>query len=230
VAEIFVGGNGPRELAWLLKPELDQRIPHIMAKRFLATLTDTTLFLQEWFANPQRTGSIVPSSRQLAAAMARWLPADPDSYVLELGPGTGAVTQALLAHGLREDRLVAIERNPKLAILLRQRFPRAQIISGDAWQLDGLLRSRHEPITRVGAVISSLPLLNFSLEEAETLAQKIRAILEPQGTWVQYSYRIHKRRTRGTSRFHLLASKIVWLNLPPARVSVFQKQPIPTTK
>ena len=161
-----------------------------MAKRLLATLTDTTLFLQEWFANPQRTGSLVPSSRQLAAAMARWLPADPDSYVLELGPGTGAVTQALLAHGLREDRLVAIERNPKLALLLRQRFPRAQIISGDAWQLDGLLHNRHEPITRVGAVISSLPLLNFPPEEAETLAHKIRAILEPQGTWVQYSYRI----------------------------------------
>jgi len=70
-----------------------------MAKRLLATLTDTTLFLQEWLANPQRTGSLVPSSRKLAAAMAHWLPSDPDSYVLELGPGTGAVTQALLEHG-----------------------------------------------------------------------------------------------------------------------------------
>jgi phosphatidylethanolamine/phosphatidyl-N-methylethanolamine N-methyltransferase len=131
---------------------------------------------------------------------------------------------------LREDRLVAIERNPKLAALLRQRFPRAQIISGDAWQLDDLLRRRHQPIASVGAVISSLPLLNFSPEEAEALAHKIRTILEPQGTWVQYSYRIHKRRTRGTSRFHLLASKIVWLNLPPARVSVFQKQPAPAAE
>ena len=91
-------------------------------------------------------------------------------------------------------------------------------------------RNRHKPIASVGAVISSLPLLNFSPEEAEALAQKIRAILEPQGTWVQYSYRIHKRRTRGTSRFHLLASKIVWLNLPPARVSVFQKQPAPAAE
>jgi len=194
-----------------------------MAKRILATLTDTTLFLQEWLANPQRTGAVVPSSRKLAAAMAHWLPPDRNSYVLELGPGTGAVTQALLAHGLREDRLVAIERNPKLAHLLRERFPRAQIITGDAWQLDDLLRRRNTPIENVGAVISSLPLLNFSPEEAEALADKIRDVLDPQGTWVQYSYRIHKRRTRGTSRFQLLASKIVWLNLPPARVSVFQK-------
>jgi phosphatidylethanolamine/phosphatidyl-N-methylethanolamine N-methyltransferase len=194
-----------------------------MAKRILATLTDTTLFLQEWIANPQRTGAVVPSSRKLAAAMAQWLPSDPNSYVLELGPGTGAVTQALLQHGLREDRLVAIERNPKLALLLRERFPRAQVITGDAWQLDHLLRRRNTPIESVGAVVSSLPLLNFTPEQAETLADKIRTVLDPQGTWVQYSYRIHKRRTRGTSRFQLLASKIVWLNLPPARVSVFQK-------
>ncbi|HTQ49095.1 MAG TPA: methyltransferase domain-containing protein [Candidatus Acidoferrales bacterium] len=194
-----------------------------MAKRLLATLTDTTLFLQEWLANPQRTGAVVPSSRQLAAAMAHWLPSDPDRYVLELGPGTGAVTQALLKHGLREDRLVAIERNTKLAHLLRERFPRAHIITGDAWQMDDLLRLRNKPIHHVGAVISSLPLVNFSPEQAEALADKIRAILDPQGTWVQYSYHIHKRRTRGTSRFQLLASKIVWLNLPPARVSVFQK-------
>ena len=194
-----------------------------MAKKIIAALADSGMFLREWFADPQRTGSVTPSSPKLAAAMARWLPSNPDSYVLELGPGTGAVTTALVERGLREDRLVAIERNPKMARLLRKRFPSAHIITGDAWHLDDLLREHPEPIESVGAVISSLPLLNFSPEAAEGLAQKIRAVLEPQGTWVQYSYRIHKRRTRGTSRFHLLASKIVWFNLPPARVNVYQK-------
>jgi phosphatidylethanolamine/phosphatidyl-N-methylethanolamine N-methyltransferase len=194
-----------------------------MAKRLLETLSDTTLFLQEWLANPKRTGSVVPSSKRLAAAMARWLPANPESFVLELGPGTGIVTEALLKRGLREEKLVAIEHNPKLAKLLRERFPRAHIITGDAWQLDDLLRNNREPIESVGAVISSLPLLNFSEEQAEALAQKIRAVLEPQGNWVQFTYRIHKLRPRGASSFRLHASKIVWLNLPPARVSVFQK-------
>jgi phosphatidylethanolamine/phosphatidyl-N-methylethanolamine N-methyltransferase len=194
-----------------------------MAKKLIATLNDTGLFLQEWLANPQRMGSVVPSSRKLAAAMARWLPSDPESFVLELGPGTGAVTEALLERGLREEKLVAIEHNPKMARLLREKFPRAQIITGDAWQLDHLLRSRREPIENVGAVFSSLPLLNFSVEEAEALAKKIRTVLEPNGNWVQYSYGIHKLKTRGTSSFKLHASKIVWLNLPPARVSVFQK-------
>ena len=194
-----------------------------MPKRLLATLSDTTLFLQEWLVNPGRTGSVVPSSRRLAAAMARWLPRNPESFVLELGPGTGAVTGALLKRGLREDRLVAIENNPTLAKLLRKRFPQAQIITGDAWHMDLLLRELHEPVESVGAVISSLPLLNFPKEQVEALAKKIRAMLEPQGNWVQYSYRIDKLRPRGASSFRLHASKIVWLNLPPARVSVFRK-------
>ena len=194
-----------------------------MTKRLMATLSDTTLFLQEWLVNPGRTGSVVPSSRRLASAMARWLPADPDSFVLELGPGTGIVTEALLRRGLREEKLVAIEHNPKLAHLLRKRFPRAHVITGDAWQLDELLRNHREPIESVGAVISSLPLLNFSEEQAESLAQKIRDVLEPQGNWVQFTYRIHRLRPRGAASFQLHASKIVWLNLPPARVSVFRK-------
>jgi len=194
-----------------------------MAKRLLSALSDTTLFLQEWLANPQRTGAVAPSSPKLAAAMARWLPADPESYVLELGPGTGAVTEALLGRGLREDRLVAIEKNPKLARLLRHRFPGAHIITGDAWQLDNLLREWHEPIACVGAVISSLPLLNFPRTQAEALAEKIRAILEQGGKWVQFSYNLGTRRAYGTSRFRRLASNIIWLNLPPARVNVYQK-------
>lgn len=194
-----------------------------MAKRLLATLGDTTLFLQEWLANPKRTGSVVPSSKRLAAAMARWLPANRDSYVLELGPGTGIVTEELLKRGLREERLIAIEHNPKLANLLHERFPRATIIAGDAWRLDELLLNLPNPIPSVGAVISSLPLLNFSEEQAESLAQKIRGILEPQGNWVQYTYRIHKLRPRGAASFQLHASKVVWFNLPPARVSVLQK-------
>jgi phosphatidylethanolamine/phosphatidyl-N-methylethanolamine N-methyltransferase len=196
-----------------------------MAKKLIATLTDSSLFLREWFANPMRTGAVAPSSPQLAAAMAHWLPEDPESFVLELGPGTGAVTEALIKRGLREDRLVAIERNPTMARLLRKRFPLSKIIIGDAWQLDELLHRGHSPIPSVGAVISSLPLLNFPPEQAEALAVKIQSVLKPGANWVQYSYNLGKKQPRGSHRFHLRASKIVWLNIPPARVSVYRKPP-----
>jgi len=194
-----------------------------MARKIIAALSDSSLFLREWLANPQGTGSVAPSSPQLGAAMARWLPSDPESYVLELGPGTGAVTSMLFKHGLRENRLVAIEFNPNLAKLLRKRFPTARIITGDAWELDALLRELSTPVAAVGAVISSLPLLNFTKGQAEVLAQKIRAVLEPRGRWVQYSYHIVKNRSRGAGDFKLVSSKVVWWNFPPARVHVFQK-------
>jgi len=194
-----------------------------MARKIIAALSDSTVFLREWIVNPQRTGAVAPSSPQLGAAMARWLPRNPESFVLELGPGTGAVTAALFKSGLREDRLVAIEKNPTLAKLLHKRFRRAHIITGDAWDLDSLLAELPRPIAAVGAVISSLPLLNFPKAQADALAHKIRGILEPRGRWVQYSYHIVKDRSRGADDFRLVASKIVWLNLPPARVSVFQK-------
>jgi phosphatidylethanolamine/phosphatidyl-N-methylethanolamine N-methyltransferase len=194
-----------------------------LAKKLRSAFTDTTMFVQEWLANPQGIGAVAPSSKNLVVAMAKWLPTDPDSYVLELGPGTGVVTEALIEHGLRQDRLVAIEQNSKMARLLKEKFPRAQIITGDAWKLDDLLRRRREPVEKVGAVISSLPLLNFPRAEAEKLADKIRDVLEPHGNWVQFTYRIHRLRPRGTTSFQLKASKVVWFNLPPARVSVFQK-------
>ncbi len=193
-----------------------------MARKLIAALTDSSLFLREWLTNPQHTGSVTPSSPQLTAAMAGWLPTDPEAYVLELGPGTGAVTDALLKRGLREDRLIAIEHNAAMAKLLRKRFPRANIINGDAWQMNQLLLDCPQPVVKVGAVISSLPLLNFSPEQARDLADKIQTVLDPQGCWVQYSYRIGRIRNRGTEAFRLVSSKIVWLNLPPARVSVYK--------
>jgi phosphatidylethanolamine/phosphatidyl-N-methylethanolamine N-methyltransferase len=194
-----------------------------MARNLIAALSDSTVFLREWIANPQRTGAVAPSSPQLGAAMARWLPRDPESHVLELGPGTGAVTDALLKHGLREDRLIGIEKNPALAKILRKRFPQARLITGDAWDLDTLLAELPQRVESVGAVISSLPLLNFPKEQADALAQKIRAVLETRGRWVQYSYHITKDRSRGGDHFRLISSRIVWFNLPPARVSVYQK-------
>jgi phosphatidylethanolamine/phosphatidyl-N-methylethanolamine N-methyltransferase len=89
--------------------------------------------------------------------------------------------------------------------------------------MDALMAKLPEPVTSVGAVISSLPLLNFPKEKADDLAQKIRSALEPRGRWVQYSYHIIKDRHRGSQDFRLVASKVVWFNLPPARVSVYQK-------
>ena len=125
-----------------------------MPRKLIATLSDSTVFLREWLVNPQRTGAVAPSSPQLAAAMARWLPRDSDSFVLELGPGTGAVTAALLKRGLREDRLVAIENIHNAKHLAKSRSIRnlniavidtiAEIL--ERGRKSGVFRSRIDPV------------------------------------------------------------------------------------
>jgi phosphatidylethanolamine/phosphatidyl-N-methylethanolamine N-methyltransferase len=180
------------------------------------------LFIQELFNNPRQIGAILPSSRNLAVAMARWLPHNSDAYALELGPGTGAVSQALIERGLREDRLIAIEKSPKMADHLRTRFPHAQIITGDAFELDKLLQKHARHADHISTVISSLPLMNFPAQIAHDLARKIRAVLPPGGKLVQYTYRVG-RTPKAAAHFDFVATDVIWLNFPPARVSVFQK-------
>ncbi len=191
--------------------------------QLLARLNATGLFIQELVNCPRQVGAILPSSRKLATAMARWLPAGSDDHVLELGPGTGSVTEALLKRGLREDRLIAIEQSPKMADLLRSRFPRAKIITGDAFQLDKLLKRHARHVDKISTVISSLPLMNFAPQIADDLAKKIRALLPTEGKLVQYSYHIANKQPKAAAHFRFLASNLIWLNMPPARVSVYQK-------
>lgn len=194
-----------------------------MVTPLLAKIGATTLFLQEWVNDPRQIGAIAPSSKNLATAMARWLPREPNSYVLELGPGTGVVTQALLERGHAPNRLVAIEKSPKMADHLRERFPKTHIVTGDALDVDELLKNQINQSGNIAVVFSSLPLLNFEPQIADRLAKKIRAVLRPKGRLVQYSYHLGNKQPKAAAHFRLVASEWVWWNLPPARVSVYEK-------
>jgi phosphatidylethanolamine/phosphatidyl-N-methylethanolamine N-methyltransferase len=182
----------------------------------------TALFFQEMMTSPRQIGAIAPSSKNLSMAMAKWLPDSLDAYVLELGPGTGSVTRALLEKGLNPERLITIEKSPKLADHLRQQFPESIIIEGDALELDSLI-SQHVPqALPLPLVFSSLPLCNFPNAISAAITAKIRKILRPGGRLIQYSYRLSKRRARSLSNLAYVTSKVVWFNIPPARVSVYQ--------
>ena len=189
----------------------------------LVKLNSTAMFLAEALNRPRQVGAIAPSSPRLAAAMARWIPNDPEAYVLELGPGTGAVTEAMLKAGLRQDRLVAIEKSTKLTEHLRQKYPQANIIAGDALELDAQMLQQHGCTAPVAAVFSSLPMLNFPPETERRLAERIHSILKPGGRLVQYTYHLSRERDTGLDLFREVATDVIWLNLPPAQVTVHQR-------
>ena len=176
-------------------------------------------FVRSAIANPLRVGSICPSSPVLARAMAAHVPLNAQGLVVELGAGTGVVTQALLERGIARERLVVVECCPTLASHLRRRFPGVRICEGDAARLEDLLAGS---MLEVSAVVSSLPLRSLSRDKVDAIMQQVEQVLAPNGLFLQYSYNHGANTDAFPHNFHSVASSIVWRNLPPARLDVFQ--------
>ncbi len=153
--------------------------------------------------------------------MAARVPLDREGLVVELGGGTGAVTTALLKHGVPPWKLVVVERSPTLANHLRQRFPQLQIIQGDAAQLSHLFERPSPPIN---SIVSSLPLRSLHPTVTRAISHQFETLLESGGLLIQFTYNLRGTRARLLPRFRQVSSKIVWGNLPPARVEVFERE------
>ena len=120
-------------------------------------LDDEVRFLRSWIEKPLHMGAVMPSGRFLARTMAHYVDIDSKGPVVELGPGTGAITSALIEHGVDQKRLVLVEYNPGFCALLRDRYPQATVVQGDAYALrDSLWNVLSAPAS---AVVSGLPLV-----------------------------------------------------------------------
>src|SRR6202140_928726 len=102
-------------------------------------IDDEVQFIRSWIEKPLSTGAVMPSGKLLARAMARLVDTEVPAPIIELGPGTGPVTEALVAHGVDPSRLVLVEFNPVFCRLLRSRYPAATVVQGDAYRLRPLL-------------------------------------------------------------------------------------------
>src|ERR1700730_14124659 len=96
-------------------------------------------FIRSWFERPLSTGAVMPSGRVLARTMARYVDPQANGPVVELGPGTGPVTEALVEHGVDPARLMLVEFNPDFCRLLRARYPAATVVQGDGYGLRRLI-------------------------------------------------------------------------------------------
>src|SRR3979411_1309456 len=120
-------------------------------------LDDEVRFLRSWIEKPLHMGAVMPSGKVLARTMAQYVAIDSDGPVVELGPGTGAITNALIEHGVDQKRLVLVEYNPGFCALLRDRYPQAKVVQGDAYALRSSLW--HVLSAPAAAVDSGLPLV-----------------------------------------------------------------------
>ena len=180
---------------------------------------DEVRFFLQWLRRPGRLGAVVPSSSALAAALAGQIDAAAPGAVIELGAGTGRVTEALLAAGVAPEALVAVEREASFCALLAARFPGVRVVRGDARALQPLLAQAG--VGQAKAVVSSLPLLNISSADRRRVLTQALAVLGPDGVLVQYTYGPAApvpSELRAQVGLHGERAGWVFANLPPAAV------------
>lgn len=178
------------------------------------------LFLQALRHNPSLVGAAFPSSSSLAKKMVQQIPKNTEGLIVELGAGTGAITQHLKSK-FPKDQLAIIERSEKMATFLKLKFPDTNILLGDAVDLPHLLSPFNKP---VDAIISSLPLRSIAAPIVEKIQTAVYESLANNGVYIQFTYDPRQNAKEVFPQLKFLYRKKVWLNIPPANVDVYQKQ------
>jgi phosphatidylethanolamine/phosphatidyl-N-methylethanolamine N-methyltransferase len=184
-------------------------------------LDDEVRFLRSWIEKPLHMGAVMPSSKLLARTMAQYVDVDSKGPVIELGPGTGAITNALIEHGVDQKRLVLVEYNPGFCALLRDRYPQAKVVQGDAYALRASLAAVLD--APASAVVSGLPLVTKPMLTRLKLMRDAFMALAPGAPFVQFTYSVAPPIPKSLPGVSTEASERIWMNLPPARVWVYRK-------
>jgi phosphatidylethanolamine/phosphatidyl-N-methylethanolamine N-methyltransferase len=191
--------------AWVVGPADASRLP------------DHLRFALAWAADPLRVAAVAPSGAALARLITREA-ATVEGPILELGPGTGVFTRALVDRGVNPARLTLVELNESFATLLQHRFPDARVLHADAARIDPRALF---PDVRVGAVVSGLGLLSMRPRTVLSILANAFDRLERDGAFHQFTYGLRCPVPRPIlDRLGLKASKVggALLNLPPASV------------
>ena len=183
-------------------------------------------FIGQWLKNPRQTSSVTPSSDGLAAAMLAELPAN-TTRVIELGGGTGAITHALVEHGITGNQLLVLELNAKLHAHLHVEFPCEVLVLGDAADLPQLVANacflQHG---LADAVVSGLGLLAMEQGQVIKILEGAFACLRPDGRFIQFTYGPMSpipESEMARLGLSMRRGEFVLRNVPPATVWVYQR-------
>jgi phosphatidylethanolamine/phosphatidyl-N-methylethanolamine N-methyltransferase len=179
-------------------------------------IANAGLFFRRWMKNPLQMGSIVPSSPALCNRVAKHAHYQPDEAIIELGAGTGVVSQTLLRHGLPPERLFVVEIVRDMADHLRAELPAAaHVIEGDARRLPALIPTEWHG--KIGTVVVGIPLVLLPFAEQRRFIDAIEAVAPGRG-FILYSYCITSPLP--WKKHGLVPKREAWtpLNFPPASV------------
>jgi phosphatidylethanolamine/phosphatidyl-N-methylethanolamine N-methyltransferase len=183
-------------------------------------------FFAALLRKPGQIGAVAPSSPSLAGVIASVVPTAGAPVVVELGPGTGAVTTAIDARLDPGARHLAVELDPRMAGFLRQAHPGLEVVEGDAAKLQSLLEERG--VEHADAVVSGLPWALFDDVTQASILSQVAAVIGPDGVFATFAYRHGMalaaarrfRRTLHATFAEVQLTPTVWRNMPPAFVYV----------
>lgn len=179
-------------------------------------------FLAAWVRNPARIGAVAPSSPWLSARLASVAPSQGSPVVVELGPGTGAVSAMVSRRLPAGARHLAVELDPKMAAYLSRAHPGVEVINGDAAKLGSLLAERD--VHKVDAVISGLPWSLFDRDTQRSILAQVVTVIGDTGVFATFAYpqgmplpAARRFRAALHDTFdEVVVTRTVWRNLPPA--------------
>jgi phosphatidylethanolamine/phosphatidyl-N-methylethanolamine N-methyltransferase len=200
--------------------KIEQQIRQFEQKKGIR-LDDEVRFIRSWIERPLSIGAVTPSGKPLARTMARYVDPASNGPVVELGPGTGPVTEALVEAGVSPSRLVLVEFNPSFCRILRSRYPDATLVQGDAYSMRRLLETLL--LQPAAAVVSGLPLVTKPIRERLRLIRDAFDLMGPGAPFVQFTYSVAAPLPKRIGGFSVEASERIWMNIPPARVWVYRK-------
>jgi phosphatidylethanolamine/phosphatidyl-N-methylethanolamine N-methyltransferase len=192
-----------------------------MKQRFENKFGDEIRFLKGLAKGPRSVGAIAPTSTVTARKMASVITPESGLPVLELGPGTGVLTKAIIKQGVKPEDIVSIEYSTDFFHHLKIIMPDVNFINGDAFNLSKTLGSlKHQ---KFDAVISGIPLLNFSMDMRVALLEDLLDRIPVGRPVVQFSYGPVSPIVAKPDRYHIEHFAFVMRNIPPAQIWIYRR-------
>ncbi|RWP40032.1 MAG: methyltransferase domain-containing protein [Mesorhizobium sp.] len=192
-----------------------------LRKTLAEKFDDELKFFKGWIDKPKAVGSIVPTSSITARKMASVINPMSGLPVLEVGPGTGVITRAILAHGVKPENLYAVEYSPDFVRHLRQLYPGVNVIEGDAFNLDATLGDKSG--LTFDSVISGVPLLNFPVEQRVAYVESLLDRIPTGRPVVQLTYGPLSPIPPGRGDYTVEHFHFVIRNIPPTQLWIYRR-------
>ena len=192
-----------------------------LRKALAEKFDDELKFFKGWIDKPKAVGSIVPTSTIAARRMASVVNPDSGLPVLELGPGTGVITRAILARGVKPENLYSIEYSDDFVRHLTAQFPGVNIIKGDAFDLDTTLGDKRGMV--FDSVVSGVPLLNFPVAQRIRYIEDLLGRIPPGRPIMQLTYGPLSPVPAGRGDYKVEHYDFVLRNIPPTQLWVYRR-------